>query len=43
VLHDPIPTYLVSVAATVYSKFSQTLHDARGGTMPIDHYVYPEH
>ncbi len=43
VLHDPIPTYLVSVAATVYSKFSQTYTKLAGGTMPIDHYVYPEH
>jgi len=43
VLHDPIPTYLVSIAATVYSKFSQTYTTLAGGTMPIDHYVYPEH
>jgi len=43
VLHDPIPTYLVSIAATVYSKFSQTYTKLAGGTMPIDHYVYPEH
>jgi hypothetical protein len=43
VLHDPIPTYLVSIAATVYSKFSQTYTTLSGATMPIDHYVYPEH
>jgi len=43
VLHDPIPTYLVSIAATVYSKFSQSYTKLAGGTMPIDHYVYPEH
>ncbi len=42
-LNDPIPTYLVSVAASVYSKFSQTYTKIAGGTMPIDHYVYPEH
>jgi aminopeptidase N len=43
VLHDPIPTYLVSIAATAYSKFSQTYTKLGGGTMAIDHYVYPEH
>jgi aminopeptidase N len=43
VMHDPVTTYLVSVAATVYSKFSQTYTTLAGGTMPIDFYVYPEH
>ena len=42
-MHDPVTTYLVSVAATAYSKFSQTYTTLAGGTMPIDHYVYPEH
>ena len=41
--NDPLTTYLVSVAATGYSKFSQTYTTLTGGTMPIDHYVYPEH
>jgi len=41
--HDPLTTYLVSVAATVYSTFSQTYTPLTGGSMPIDHYVYPEH
>ena len=40
--HDPLTTYLVSIAATAYSKFSQTYTTLAGGTMPIDHYVYPE-
>ncbi len=42
-MHDPISTYLVSVAATVYSKFSQTYTSLTGASMPIDLYVYPEH
>jgi hypothetical protein len=42
-MHDPLTTYLVSIAATVYSKFSQSYTTLTGGTMPIDHYVYPEH
>ena len=42
-MHDPMTTYLVSVAATVYSKFSQSYTTLTGGTMTIDHYVYPEH
>ncbi len=41
-LNDPTTTYLVSIAATVYSTFSQTYTKLLGGTMPIDHYVYPE-
>ena len=42
-MHGPLATYLVSVAATVYQTFSQTYNSLVGGTMPIDHYVYPEH
>jgi aminopeptidase N len=42
-MNDPLTTYLVSVAATVYSKFSQSYTTLTGATMPIDHYVYPEH
>ncbi len=40
---DPLTTYLVSVAATGYSTFSQTYTTLAGGTMAINHYVYPEH
>ena len=39
---DPLTTYLVSCAATNYSSFSQSYTTLTGGTMPIDHYVYPE-
>jgi len=39
---DPLTTYLVSAAATVYSKFSQSYTTLSGGTMPIDHYVYTQ-
>ena len=42
-MHDPLTTYLVSVAATGYATFSQTYTPLAGGSMPIDHYVYPEH
>jgi hypothetical protein len=42
-MHDPVTTYLVSATATIFSKFSQTYTTLTGGTMPIDHYVYPEH
>jgi aminopeptidase N len=42
-MHDPLTTYLVSVAATDYATFSQTYTTLTGGTMPINHYVYPEH
>ena len=42
-MNDPLTTYLVMVAATVYSTFSQTYSTLAGGTMIIDHYVYPEH
>ena len=39
---DPLTTYLVSASATGYSTFSQSYSTLTGGTMPIDHYVYPE-
>jgi aminopeptidase N len=39
---DPLTTYLVSVAATVYETFSHTYTTLSGGTMPVDYYVYPE-
>ena len=42
-MHDPLTTYLVSVAATAYATFSQTYSTLAGGSMTIDHYVYPEH
>jgi len=42
-IHDPVTTYLVSVAATGYQSFSQTYTPLAGGSMPIVHYVYPEH
>ena len=38
----PLPTYLVSVAATNYATFSHTYTPLAGGSMPIDYYVYPE-
>lgn len=38
----PITTYLVSVAITNYSKFTDYYHPAVGDSMPIDNYVYPE-
>ncbi|MCP3981156.1 MAG: hypothetical protein GY716_17800 [bacterium] len=38
----PLPTYLVSVAATDYVSFSDTYTPIAGGTMPVNHYVYPE-
>jgi len=37
----PLSTYLVSIAATVYDKFSHTYTPLAGGSMPIDYYVYP--
>jgi aminopeptidase N len=42
VASHPLTTYLVSVAATDYVKFSQTYDPIAGGTMPIDYYVYSE-
>jgi aminopeptidase N len=42
-LTDPTTTYLVSIAATNYQTFSQTYTPLLGGSMTIDHYVYPEH
>jgi aminopeptidase N len=37
----PITTYLISVAVSNYSEFVDTyIYDS--GTMPIEHYVYPE-
>lgn len=39
---DPLTTYLVSIAATVYVKVSDSYTPLAGGTMPIDHYVYSE-
>ena len=41
-MNEPLTTYLVSVAATVYASFSQTYTTRAGGTMPVEHYVYPE-
>jgi len=38
----PLTTYLVSVAATDYVKFSHTYDLISGGTLPIDYYVYSE-
>ena len=42
VASHPLTTYLVSVAATDYVKFSQTYDLIAGGTMPINYYVYTE-
>ncbi|MEK6301938.1 MAG: M1 family metallopeptidase [Acidobacteriota bacterium] len=40
----PIATYLISVAATNYSKFEDTYTAMDGVThMPLVYYVYPEH
>jgi aminopeptidase N len=39
---NPLPTYLVSIAASRYSWFSDTYTPIAGGSMPIDYYVYPE-
>ena len=34
--------YLVSVAATNFVMFSETYTPIAGGSMPVEHYVYPE-
>lgn len=39
---NPLPSYLVSVAATDYLTFSHTYTPLGGGSMPVDYYVYPE-
>ena len=39
----PLPTYLVSIAATDFSTFSHTYTTLGGSSMPIDYYVYAEH
>lgn len=38
----PLPTYLVSIAATDYESFNDTYDTLDGGTMPLTHYVYSE-
>lgn len=38
----PITTYLISVAISNYSSWTDT-YTYSGGTMPIENYVYPEH
>ncbi len=38
----PITTYLISVAVTNYSHWTD-YYTYSGGTMPIENYVYPEH
>jgi hypothetical protein len=38
----PLPTYLVSIAATDFSSFSHTYTPLGGGSMPVDYYVYAE-
>ncbi len=38
----PITTYLISVAISNYSSWTDTFTHG-GGTMPIENYVYPEH
>ncbi len=38
----PLTSYLVSIAATVYTKLTDTYTKQAGGTMPIEHYVYNE-
>jgi len=39
---NPLPTYLVSIAATNYASFSHSYTPLAGGAMPVDYYVYPE-
>jgi hypothetical protein len=39
----PLTTYLVSIAATDYAKFTDSYAPLAGGTMPLEHYVYPEY
>lgn len=42
--HDyPIATYLVSVCATDYERLEDRYIRAPGDTLPIEHFVYPEH
>jgi aminopeptidase N len=38
----PVTTYLVSVAISNYEVFTDWYHPARGDSMPITNYVYPE-
>lgn len=38
----PITTYLVSIAATNYTIFSNWYHPIRGDSMEVIYYVYPE-
>ncbi len=38
----PITTYLVSIAATNYSMFSNWYHTLSGDSMEVKYYVYPE-
>ena len=39
---NPLPTYLVSLAASNYLSYSESYTPIEGGSMPVDHYVYPE-
>jgi aminopeptidase N len=39
---NPLPTYLVSLAASNYLTFSESYTPIEGGSMPVDNYVYPE-
>lgn len=38
----PLTTYLVSIAATGYTRLTDTYTTLSGGSMPIEHFVYPE-
>ena len=38
----PIPAYLVAVAVTNYSRFTQKVELNSGENIDIDHYIYPE-
>ncbi|MCQ2285454.1 MAG: T9SS type A sorting domain-containing protein [Bacteroidales bacterium] len=40
-IHQPIPTYLSSVAVGEYKQYSDTVH-IQNGIIPIDIYYYPE-
>jgi aminopeptidase N len=39
---NPMPTYLVSIAASDYVSFSESYTPIEGGSMPVDYYVYPQ-
>lgn len=38
----PIPAYLIAVAVTNYSRFTQTIQLNTGETIDVENYIYPE-